>query len=283
MSFSADWLNLREPADHAARDRALLADVAAHVAGRDHLAVLDLGCGAGSNLRGCALAFPVARQSWTLVDYDPALLDAARARLRDWADAAEDQGEELLLEKDGKTIAVDFRRMELVADLERALDWRPDLVTAAALFDLVSAGWISRFAAACARRRLPLYTVLIYDGREEWTPPHRLDAAVHAAFLAHQRRDKGFGPSAGPEAGAAMAEAFAAAGYAVRTGDSPWRLGPADAGLAAELADGIARAAVETGAVAPAEARAWAEARAASMRDGAGRALVGHADLWARP
>ena len=84
--FSADWLALREPADHAARNGDVLAHVARHVAGRDHLSIIDLGCGAGSNLRGFALSLPARRQSWTLIDYDAALLKAARERLIAWAD-----------------------------------------------------------------------------------------------------------------------------------------------------------------------------------------------------
>ena len=46
MGFSADWLALREPADHAARDGDLLA-AAAQVAGA---VIVDLGCGTGSTL-----------------------------------------------------------------------------------------------------------------------------------------------------------------------------------------------------------------------------------------
>lgn len=281
--FSADWLALREPADHAARNKEILAQVAGHFTGRDHLFVVDLGCGAGSNLRGCALSLPAARQSWTLVDYDPALLAAARECLAAWADSAEEQGEELLLEKDGKTIAVDFRQADLNADIDRIAGWRPDLVTAAALFDLVSPAWIERFVATLARCKLPLYTVLIYDGREEWAPPHAEDAAVHGAFLAHQRRDKGFGLSAGPEAGRVMQAALERAGYRVASGDSPWILDRSRAALTRDLIAGIARAAEETGQVNAADARVWAEFRrsAADRADASG--LVGHVDLWATP
>lgn len=280
--FSADWLALREPADHAARNKDILAQVANHFVGRDHLAIVDLGCGAGSNLRGCALSLPAMRQSWTLVDYDPALLAAARERLAAWADSAEEQGEELLLEKDGKTIAIDFRQADLNTDIDRIAGWRPDLVTAAALFDLVSPDWIERFAATLARYKLPLYTVLIYDGREEWSPPHALDAAVHSAFLAHQRRDKGFGPSAGPEAARIMSEAFARAGYQVAAGDSPWRLSMADAALMEQLADGIAAAASET-TITPDEAQEWRLFRREGARSSASTAFVGHIDLFTAP
>jgi trans-aconitate methyltransferase len=78
--FSAEWLALREPADRRARSRALVAELRSVFAGRDTAAVIDLGCGTGSNLRALAASLP-RRQSWRLVDRDPALLSAARERL----------------------------------------------------------------------------------------------------------------------------------------------------------------------------------------------------------
>ena len=42
--FSADWLSLREPADHRARNAELLETLAAWADQRDSLTVLDLGC-----------------------------------------------------------------------------------------------------------------------------------------------------------------------------------------------------------------------------------------------
>ena len=69
--FSADWLALREPLDHASRNAAVAAACAAHFAGAETLAVLDLGCGTGSNLRALAPILP-ERQDWRLVDHDPA-------------------------------------------------------------------------------------------------------------------------------------------------------------------------------------------------------------------
>ncbi len=276
MSFSAEWLALREPVDHRSVNRELASAVAARFEGPDHVSIMDLGCGTGSNLRGCHHLF-AGSQHWTLVDHDPALLAAARERLAAWADEATSAGEELLLAKGDKRLVVDFRRVDLNHDLDKALDWRPDLVTAAALFDLVSRPWLERFVAGLAARRLPLYTVLTYDGREEWRPSHAADAAVLAAFNAHQTTDKGFGPSAGPDATCVMSQLFEKAGYRVALGDSPWEIGPGDRALAAALTQGIADAARETGRVDEATAAAWLAAK----RDAQG--LVGHLDLFARP
>jgi SAM-dependent methyltransferase len=275
--FSPDWLALREPADHAARNPQVLAAVGTHFSPRASLSVIDLGCGAGSNLRGSYAALP-ARQHWTLVDHDPALLAATREILKRWADEAREQGEELVLKKDDRTITVDTRQADLTKDLEWVLGWQPDLVTAAALFDLTSKSWIKRFVAALATQRLPLYTVLTYDGREIWEPPHPVDARILAAFKHHQRTDKGFGPAAGPDATEIMAEAFRKSGFAVSTGDSAWQIDEQQRELAGTLAQGIADAVLETGQV---DAGAVAEWLAARRQ--AASALVGHHDLWARP
>lgn len=275
--FSPDWLALREPADHAARNPQVLAAVGSHFSAKISLTVIDLGCGAGSNLRGTFSALP-DRQHWTLVDFDQRLLDTARETLRAWADDAREQGEELVIAKADKSITVDFRQADLNKDLEWVLGWQPDLITAAALFDLTSKHWIERFVAALVGQGLPLYTVLTYDGREKWCPSHPADARILAAFAHHQKTDKGFGPAAGPEATEIMAEAFRKSGFAVSTADSAWQIGEDRQDLARALLQGIADAVTETRHVDTATVRDWLSARA-----GSATGLIGHNDLWARP
>ncbi|AWN52717.1 class I SAM-dependent methyltransferase [Methylobacterium sp. 17Sr1-1] len=274
--FSPDWLALREPADRAARDAGLVAALA-RVLPKSMRAV-DLGCGTGSNLRALAPHLG-SRQAWLLVDHDPALLSAAAERLSAWAERAEETGDGLVLHRGGQRIAVRLRALDLATDPAAALAEGPDLVTAAALFDLASEAWIAEVARAVVGACAVFYTALTYDGQESWTPPHPADAAIHAAFLAHQAGDKGFGPAAGPGATVALATAFRHHGYAVSTAASPWRLGTGEAALLQDLAAGAARAAAETGRVCAADAAEWAAAR---RRPGT-RAEIGHRDLLALP
>src|SRR4051794_13823583 len=193
--FSAGWLALREPADPHARNRALVAELRSVFAGRDTAAIIDLGCGTGSNLRALAASL-ARRQSWRLVDRDPALLGAARERLAAWADGSE-TGAGLRLRKGGFEIAVCFVEADLAPGVAPLLsDGGVDLVTAAALFDLVSASWIEGFARETAAAGAAFYPALTYDGVDRWSPPHPADAAMLVGFHAHQRRDKGFGPAA---------------------------------------------------------------------------------------
>ena len=216
--FSPEWLALREPVDHRSRSNDIAQALAARFQKQQRVAVVDLGCGAGSNLRATASLLPPV-QSWTLVDFDAALLVAAQKTLTDWADRVETGVDGLVLDKDGKRITVQFRRADLNHDLNSVLGPKPDLVTASALFDLCSPTFIKAFARAVAARRAVFCTVLTYNGIQRWTPRQPSDGAMIAAFHAHQMTDKGFGPSAGPTAPAHLADAFRLSGYSVLEGE----------------------------------------------------------------
>jgi SAM-dependent methyltransferase len=273
--FSAQWLDLREPVDHRSRNEELARALARHLGHRPTISVLDLGCGTGSNLRATAPLLG-SEQHWTLVDHDPALLQAAVARLSAWAPGAERRDNQLVLGKGGKRIRVRFRRADLAQDLERALESEADLYTASALFDLVSDDFIATIAAETARRKACFYTVLTYNGLQRWTPKHEADGALASAFRTHQVRDKGFGPAAGPMAPALLAAAFDEAGYSVSEGDSAWRLEAGDEALVAELVRGFRDAVHETALVPETKVAEWLKLN----RTGA---LVGHTDTLALP
>ncbi len=274
MSFSPDWLALREGADHAARAPAVAQKVFAHFAAHEQVTIVDFGCGTGSNLRAMAQHLPT-RQTWRLVDWDENLLAAARTRLIAWADRTKEAQGVLTLIKGGCEIVLELRQADLAKNFESVLDGA-DLLTATAFFDLVSGGWMDALSAALARRRLPLYAILTYDGREDWQPAHAADAAVLAAFHAHQKSDKGFGVAAGPDAAAYLAQTLAHHGFVLTQGESPWRLSSGE--LLRQLAQGAASAVAETGLVGAQDVAVWREARVQ-----AASCSIGHIDLFAVP
>lgn len=278
MSFSAEWLRLREPVDHRSRDKALLARTAGYLSGKDEPVIYDLGAGAGSNLRGTALSLG-QRQRWVLVDYDPALLSASLEFLSAWADKSRPTAAGLELEKGGKLVRVEVKRADLNANPSPWGDSTPDLVTSAALFDLVSENWIDRFCAGLAKGRVALYTTLVHDETAKWSPPHEADSAMTEAFERDFGKDKGFGPSAGNRAIACMAHRLKSLGYETQLADSAWRLSAEDRPLLEQLADGWAAAVRETGAVPEAAIQSWLAARKTSGTS----CLVGHKDLLALP
>lgn len=251
MTFSADWLALRAPADDRARAPAPLARLRDWAAGRP-LRVVDLGAGTGATHRALAPHLPGAR--WRLVDSDPALL----------ARAAAETGAETL-------------RADLSVDLESLLAGA-DLVTASALTDLASPDWLARLAAALPPGAA-LYAALAYDGREDWRPADPAEAAALDAFRSHMRGPKGLGagPAAGPEATAVLAARLAPRPLLIAPAD--WTLAaPADTPLIRALAEGAAAAVAETGALSPADHARWAAARAAARQ-----VRIGHLDLLALP
>lgn len=278
MSFSPEWLRLREPVDHRSRDKVLLAKAAAYLAEKHEPVIYDLGAGAGSNLRGMAEALG-QRQRWVLVDYDAELLSASLDFLSAWADRSRPTAAGLELEKSDKLIRVEVKRADLNANPAPWGDSTPDLVTSAALFDLVSENWIDRFCAVLAKDRLALYTTLVHDETAKWSPAHEADAKMSEAFERDFGKEKGFGPSAGNAAIGIMAQKLAALGYETEFADSPWRLGTEDHLLIEQLAEGWANAVRETRAVPENDIQAWLTARKARGTV----CIVGHKDLLALP
>ena len=277
--FSAQWLALREPADHRARDHALqnkVCEQLANIARTEQRAVrlIDLGCGSGSNLRALATSLP-AQQHWTLVDYDPLLLAAARAALLNWADQVISDSAILTISKSNKTIEIEFAQVDLARDIERVLAWPADVITAAAFFDLVAETWLVRF---CQALRTTLYTVLTYDGSEQWQPTHTADDRMLKAFHAHQKTDKGFGVAAGPDATSIMQRELTARGFQVTLASSPWKIDQTEAAFIAALATGSAAAVRETGLLNQQDVEQWLAARITAQH-----CQVGHWDILATP
>ena len=260
--FSADWLALREPADHAAINILVRAACVRAFAERELVRIVDLGCGTGSNLRSLAPALG-AHQRWTLIDHDPVLLEVAKSR------ADELGGLEIVCKQ------ADLAGENVGPNLSGA-----DLITASALFDLVSIQTIERLVAEVAANRGAFYTVLTYDGIAAFLPEHPADTAMREAFNNHQRTDKGFGPAAGPDATEALAAAFERHGYAVVRGKSPWVLDGSRAALRRELEHGWAEAVRETGLVPDKTVDDWLAHRRAAP---SAVTIIGHEDLLALP
>jgi hypothetical protein len=152
----------------------------------------------------------------------------------------------LCLKKGGYKLHIKFLQRDLSRDMDGLFQNDPDLVTASALFDLVSDDWLARFVDMITKKRCSVYALLTYDGAEIWQPSLPLDEAVHAGFLAHQHRDKGFGAALGPDAPAALRSHLEAFRFKVDVADSPWRLTQEyDGDLIVALADEIASASCE--------------------------------------
>ena len=264
MSFSANWLALREPYDARARNVTVLEAVVASLCTLPSIRIVDLASGTGSTLRALAPRISV-RQDWRLVDNDLSLLGRA-------AETSRPEG-----------VAVTAVPLDLNRDLEAVLDGPVDLVTTSALLDLVSQDWLERLAVEIAARSIPLYAALSYDGRIEFDPADPLDPAIVSAVNAHQRTDKGFGPALGPAAASAAIMRFEALGYSVAHGASDWDFAPNDREIQMDVLTGWASAARDMNEPALADTIAWLTRRRAAAAAGRSSMRVGHVDFFARP
>ena len=272
--FSAEWLAGREAADRQARSPEVLAAMrkwADRLATRgDTLRVLDLGAGTGSNLRCLSPHLP-GRQTWTLVDEDPRLLALARLlQQRRCTAPMRNRG------LDVRHVARDLAAGSLTHIVRRV-----HLITASALFDLVSEDWCRRLVHEVARPGAALLAALTYDGRIALHPHDPFDPTIRALFNRHQRRDKGFGPALGPTAATTLVRLTVAAGARVVVGRSDWRLGRGEGALLQALLEGWATAAQEMQPEQAAGIEAWASRRLGQWRAGSLRVVVGHLDVLA--
>jgi hypothetical protein len=302
--FSADWLALREPFDSAAREGTWgvfdLPARAAHWRAADTtLAVLDLACGSGSNLRALAprLGGP---QCWRLIDHDPALLAAVPQAMAQWARrqgyriaSVAGPNANLRIEGPGFSADVACERLDLAQTLRNEGDAigfaRTHLVTASALLDLVSADWLDALLGRACGSGAALLFALSVDGRTEWSPPDHDDDTVHRCFSQHQRSDKGFGPALGPAAISHACQRLMEAGYETLLAKSDWVIdaganGSAPAMLQAMI-DGMAAAATEQEPAAARNIQGWKARRLAiaAGKPGNSRLTVGHIDIMAEP
>lgn len=278
--FSIDWLDLREAADHRARDGALLRRARDWLAARpvSRQLILDMGCGTGSTIRAFAglgeHGMP-ATTRWQLFDHDGDLLREAQAR---------HGGDYHLQTVQGDLTDISALPLEGVS-----------LISASALFDLASAQFIDQLVDRLTERArvepIALYAALNYDGKTQWSPDHPSDAAVLAAFNEDQQRIKSFGPALGPEAASYLQHKLSEAGFKVFNAESPWVLADKDRTLTAALIDGIADAVAQDHGIEDAQITDWRQFRHRCLGGGASKApdaapvaaccTVGHIDVLA--
>jgi hypothetical protein len=268
IRVSRSWLDLREPADAAARSRDLAEDVQRSRPRSRSWVIHDLGGGTGAMGRWLAplLAGP---QRWIIHERDADLLEVAAATPP--GPAADGAPVEVV------TRCADITRLGY-EDLAGAT-----LITASALLDMLTEAELARIVDACTGAGCPVLIMLSVVGHVELTPDDPLDRRVASAFDAHQRRRTDRGVLLGPDAVDSAIGAFRRRGARVRVRSSPWRLGGAEAELAVAWFTGWVAAAREQEPDLRAETGAYAQRRLAQAESGRLGVIVGHADLLVLP
>jgi SAM-dependent methyltransferase len=268
IRVSRGWLELREPADAAARAPELVDQLRRRLPPAGRHVIHDLGCGTGAMGRWLAprLAGP---QHWVVHDRDADLLAVAAENLPGAA-------------ADGAAVTVETRQSDITRlDPDDLAD--ATLITGSAILDLLTGEELAGLVTACADAGCPVLLTLSVVGRVDLSPADPLDASVAAAFDAHQRRATERGRLLGPDAVAAASEAFSRLGAEVLVRPSPWQLGAREADLAAQWFIGWVGAACEQQVELVAEADAYAHRRLAEATAGELVVTVDHADLLILP
>ena len=266
--FSIEWLNLREVSDHRARDKHLLknaVDWLNKLQAKDKV-IVDLGSGTGSTIR-CLhrSATHLPSIQWRLVDNDPEVLAEA-------------------VDRHSKDYSIESFLVDLSETQKLPLD-SVSLITASALFDLVSENFIQELCQLVKGkndyRPVGLYSALNYDGCIKWTPAHPLDAAILVNFNTDQRRDKGFGPALGPDASDFLQSQFNVTKFQCLSANSPWLLDSGDYVLTESLINGISEVALQTDELTNSDVLSWKAFRIKNIRTGS--CFLGHTDILVLP
>jgi SAM-dependent methyltransferase len=268
VRVSPGWLDLREPADAAARAPDLVDHLRRQLPAASRQVIHDLACGTGAMGRWLAPRL-AGGQHWVVHDLDDDLLAIAAENLP--GEAA-----------DGAAVTVETRQSDITRlDPDDLAD--ATLITASAILDLLTHEELAGLVSACAVTGCPVLLTLSVVGRVDLSPADPLDAQVASAFNAHQRRATEKGRLLGPDAVAAAVEAFGRLEVDVLVRPSPWRLGALEGDLTAQWLTGWVAAACEQQVELAAEDDAYARRRLAEAAAGQLAVTVDHADLLILP
>lgn len=265
--FSADWLRLREPADHAARNVSVCDMVIQYLNQTDEAVIVDLASGTGSTVRALSEKVLVD-QHWHLVDNDEVLLQEAATSISSMQ---------------RKSLSVQTHKLDLNRFPSGLTAIRPNLITTSAFVDLASVDWLSKLVTYALMERIPVYTALTYSGSVSFSQSDPADDVVIEAFNTHQLNDKGFGPALGPLAADRITKLFKVARFHTIERESDWVLGSEQASLQKELLKGWAQAIAETDHISSDDADAWLARRLEHIENGQSQITISHKDVAAFP
>jgi hypothetical protein len=260
----ARWLELRVPADNAARALTvdtllprLVQHLAASRAGESGVEVIDLGSGTGANQRWLAPRLPF-EQHWVLIDQDSALHHHRPAAPRT------------------RHLTADVGILSSIVDHQGTAQ----LVTCSALLDVLAVDQLEAIGSVLAIARSPALFSLTVTGALELRPSHPLDPRLNRAFDDHQRR----GGRAGPEAVDVLTRALRASGRKLWTTETPWLLDRhSDGEFVRQFLTDRLDAAVDQDPDLSSAGADWLARRLGQLAEGALEIRVGHRDLLVLP
>lgn len=288
IQFATDWLEERYRFDVAARNPQVEAACLQYLSTCSPINIIDIGTGTGANFIYLAEKFPQS-QRWVLVELNPDLLKRARTRLTAWATAngyhIKPGKSSLHFKKDQQQIQVDFLKGSFL-DLPRLLPLKDyDLVTASAVFDLLSKDMIQNLAQTFHENRLALLATLNYESMS-YLPIDPADEQWIGLYEAHMQRQQEFGQALGPNCSAYLESCFARlSGEQLLRAPSRWQIEPADTEMHRHLLGFMETSLLEitVNGHSGKDLTAWLEHKKQQLKTQQLRLSVVHSDLFIAP
>lgn len=286
--FATDWLEERYRFDIAARNPSVEAACLQYFSNATDIRIIDIGAGSGANFVYLADKFPQL-QHWALVDLNPKLLNAARTRIKTWGIAkgykVSEHGDQLSLEKDDRRIEVHLVHGSMLK-LPKTFNLSSyQLVTASAVFDLLTADMASQLLNTLHANRLALFATLNYQ-HMEYFPREEDDQRFIEQYEQHMQRQQAFGRALGPACVPHIQQVFRELPTgSFQMGPSRWQIEPSDHDMHLHLLHFIEKSLAELPAnqKAPQALQEWLGCKRELLHARRLRLTVEHQDCFTTP
>ena len=222
-----EWLAHRYKCDEDARNKHIEKQFVQYFSDRKELNLLDAGAGTGNNFRYYFERLNNQRQSWTLLEHDPDIINACRTQLKRFA---KNKGYKIEQGQDSITVKSNTKQAHInfvegkLDDIQQIVDMESlDTVTANALFDLVTYDQFDVFASKLACYQVCLLATLNYY-ETSFLPFSEADARYIRYFHMHMTRPQSFGAAMGPNCSGEMIDLLAAHEMKTDHEASQWHL-----------------------------------------------------------
>ena len=225
-SFETNWLDRRYHYDNAARDKNVEKACLNHLKNKSSVTILDIGSGTGSNCLYFLEKMP-AVQNWIFVEHDERLSKYAFNRIKKHVPklgyALKVAPQKLVLQKENRQVEITYITDSFM-DLDKKVDLsKVDLVTAGAVFDLLSFKQFVDIASPILENEIALLATMNY-AEMNFSPSEASDVLFIEKYEKHMSRKQDFGKAMGKDCSRSMVKFFRKHQKEVFYGASVWKL-----------------------------------------------------------
>ena len=230
IDFQVEWLEERFSFDTKARNKIIEQACITHFKDKERLNILDIGAGTGSNFQHLWNRFP-QHQNWIFVELNPELAQVAKekciqlAKKQGFSIAEENKRLVFQKEKQYRSIQIlnqSFLELHQFLDLDKV-----DLITAGAVFDLLSSTMLDQFLNQLLEHQIALLATINYTGMH-FQHSSTTDQQFIQLYEAHMCRQQDFGRAIGPKFPEYLKAFSNAKSIPLLMGSSHWIIGPTD-------------------------------------------------------